>query len=67
MSRESICISLTYAALFGLPVWGADIRNAHLQALSSEKHFIICGPEFGVENKGRVALVYHTLYGGKVA
>ncbi len=29
VSRESIRISLTYAALLGLPVWGADIRNAY--------------------------------------
>jgi hypothetical protein len=40
VSRESICISLMYAALLGLPVWGADTRNAYLQAPSSEKHFI---------------------------
>jgi hypothetical protein len=67
VSRESIHISLTYAALLGLPVWGADIRNAYIQAPSSEKHFIICSPEFGLENVGRVALVRRALYGGKVA
>jgi hypothetical protein len=57
VSRESIRIALTYAALMGLPVMGADIKNAYLQAPSSEKHFIICGPEFGIENKGKVALI----------
>ncbi len=67
VSRESIRISLTYAALLGLPIWGADIRNAYLQAPSLEKHFIICGPKFGIENKERVALVCHALYDGKVA
>jgi hypothetical protein len=46
---------------------GADIRNAYLQAPSSEKHFIICGPEFGIKNEGRVALIRRALYGGKVA
>ena len=46
-----------YAALLGLPVWGNDVRNAYLQAPSSQKHFIICGPEFGLEYVGRVALV----------
>ncbi len=56
-----------YAALLGLPVIGADIRNAYLQAPSSEKHFIICGPEFGIENEGRVVLIWRALYGGKVA
>ncbi len=67
VSRDSICISLTYAALLGLPIIGADIRNAYLQALSLEKHFIICGPEFGLENEGHVALIWCILYGGKVA
>ena len=67
VSRESIRIALTYAALHGLPVCGGDIKNAYLQAPSSEKHFIICGAEFGVENIGRVALIRRALYGGKVA
>ncbi len=40
VSWESIRISLMYAALLGLPVWGADIRNAYLQAPSSEKHLL---------------------------
>jgi hypothetical protein len=67
VSRESIRITLTYAALMGLPVIGADIRNAYLQAPSSEKHYIICGPEFGIENEGCVGIIRRALYGGKVA
>jgi hypothetical protein len=67
VSRESIRIALTYAALLGLPVCGADIQNAYLQAPSSEKHYIICGPEFGIENEGKVAIIVRALYGGKVA
>jgi hypothetical protein len=55
VSHDSIQIALTHAALLDLPVMGADIRNAYLQAPSSEKHFIICGPEFGIENEGCVA------------
>ena len=62
--RDSIRIALTHAALLGLPVIGADIRNAYLQAPSSEKHFIICGPEFGIENEGRVTLIWRALYVG---
>ncbi len=53
--------------MLGLPVLGADIRNAYLQAPNSEKHFIICGLEFGIENEGCVGLIRCTLYGGKVA
>ncbi len=64
---NSICISLTHAALLGLPVLGADNKNAYLQAPSLEKHFIICGLEFGIENEGRVNLIPCALYGGKVA
>jgi hypothetical protein len=67
VSRDSIRISLTYAALLGLPIIGADIRNAYLQALSLKKHFIICGLECGLENEGRVALIWRALYSGKVA
>jgi hypothetical protein len=67
VSRDSIRIALRHAALLGLPVLGADICNAYLQAPSSEKHFIICGPEFDIENEGRIALIHHALYGGKVA
>ena len=67
VSRDSIQIAPTHAALLSLPVMGADIRNAYLQAPSSEKHFIICGPKFGIENEGRVALIRRALYGGKVA
>jgi hypothetical protein len=50
VSRDSVRIALTYAALMGLDVIAADIRNAYLQALSSEKHYIICDVEFGLEN-----------------
>lgn len=67
VSRESVRIALTYAALNGLDVWAADIQNAYLQAPSSEKHYVICGPEFGLENVGKVALIKRALYGGKVA
>ena len=43
----------------------ADIQNAYLTAPSSEKHYIICGTEFGEEHKGKVALIRRALYGGK--
>ena len=67
VSRESIRIALTYASLNGLDVWGADIQNAYLQAPTSEKHYIICGEEFGLENVGKFAIIRRALYGGKAA
>ena len=65
VSRESVHIALTYAALNDLDVFAANIRNAYLQAPSSQKDYIICGPEFGVENIGQTALIHCALYGGK--
>ena len=64
VSRESVRVALTYAALNDLDVIGGDIRNAFLSAPSSEKHYIICGPEFGEENVGRTAIITRALYGG---
>ena len=67
VSRKSVRIAFTYAALNQLDVCAANIRNAYLQALSSWKDYIICGPEFGLENVGKVALVHRAWYGGKTA
>jgi hypothetical protein len=67
VSRESVRIAFTYAALNNLDVCAADIRNAYLQAPSSQKDYIICGAEFGIENIGKVALIHRALYGGKSA
>ena len=67
VSRESVRIAFTDAALNGLDTCAADIRNAYLQAPSSQKDYIICGKEFGLENEGCVALIHRALYGGKAA
>lgn len=67
VSRESVRIAFTYAALNGLKVCAGDILNAYLQAPSSTKDYIVCGPEFGLENVGKVALIHRALYGGKSA
>ena len=65
VSRESVRIALTYAALNDLDVFAANIRNACLLAPSSQKNYIICSPEFVVKNIGQTALIFHALYGGK--
>ena len=67
VSRESVRIAFTYAALNGLDVFAADVQNAYLQAPTSEKHYIICGDEFGIEHRGKVAIITRALYGGKFA
>ena len=67
VSRESVRIAFAYAALNNLDVWAADIQNAYLQAPSSQKHYIVCGAEFGLENIRKRALIRRALYGGKSA
>ena len=67
VSRDSIRILLTYAALNNLNVWATDIKSAYLQAPTSEKHYIRCGPEFGPERAGTIAVITRALYGGKCA
>ena len=66
VSRKSVRMELTYVALMDLDFMSAEIQNAYLQALSSEKYFIVCGSEFGLENVSKVALITRALYGGKV-
>ena len=65
VSRESVRITLTYAALNNVGVIVSGIRYAYLQAPLLEKFYIICGEEFGIENVGKRALILRALYGGK--
>jgi hypothetical protein len=51
----------------GLVIYGSDVWNAYLQVPSSEKHYIICGQEFGLENVPCCALIQQALYDSKVA
>ena len=52
VSRESVKIALTLAALNDLEVKTSDIKNAYLTAPCSEKVHTTLGTEFG-ENKGK--------------
>ena len=67
VSRESVRIAFTYAALNDLDVWVGDVQNAYLQAPCSEKYYTVLGPEFGSEYKGRKALIIRAAYGLKNA
>eukprot|EP00957_Ditylum_brightwellii_P029632 2239230-Ditylum_brightwellii.AAC.1 len=67
VSCESVRIALMYAALNNLDVFAADKKNAYLQAPSLEKHYVICGPEFGLENIGKIAIIVKALFGGESA
>ena len=60
-------IALTYAALNCLDICAADVKSAYLQAPTSEKYYVICGPEFPLEYQGRIGVIKRALYGGKFA
>jgi hypothetical protein len=64
VSRESVRISLTLAALNDLDVKMADIENAYLTAPITEKVWTVIGTEFG-NDAGKRALIVRSLYGLK--
>ena len=65
VSRETVRIALTYAALHGLDIWAADIMNAFVQTPITEKYWVEYGPEFGSDHIGKIAVVTRALYGVK--
>jgi hypothetical protein len=64
VSRDSVRIAFTLAALNGLEVLAADIQNAYLNAGTKERVYTMAGPEFGA-NVGRPVLIVRALYGLK--
>ena len=66
VSRDTVRIALTIAALNELDAMQADIRNAYLNAPCDEKIWTVLGPEFG-PLAGKRALIVRALYGLKSA
>jgi hypothetical protein len=64
VTRESVRIMFTIAALNGLELLGADVQNAYINALTKEKVYTMAGLEFG-SNSGRPAIIVRALYGLK--
>ena len=62
VSRETVRIALTVAALNDMEVRASDVQNAYLTAPCEEKIYTTLGPEFG-EDQGKTALVVRALYG----
>ena len=62
VSRDSVRIALTTAALNELSVMTCDIQNAYLTAECREKLWPHAGPEFGSES-GSIMIVKKALYG----
>ncbi len=49
----------------GLKVLAGDVGNTYLHAETKEKVFVRCGPEFGPELEGCIAIIKKSLYGLK--
>ncbi len=47
VSRETVCLALTIAALNDLEVKVGDVLNAYITAPVKEKVWTVLGPEFG--------------------
>ena len=62
VSRETVRLALTTAALNGLQVKAYDIMNEYVTAPITEKIWMVLGPEFG-DDSGKKAIIIRALYG----
>ena len=62
VSIRNLRLAMFLAELNNLELWGADVGNAYLQALTWERLYIVGGPEFE-ELQGHVLVMYKALYG----
>jgi Reverse transcriptase (RNA-dependent DNA polymerase) len=62
VSLRGFRMVLFLGELNGLEVWSTDIGNAYLEAMTSEKVYIIAGPEFG-DLEGHILVINKALYG----
>jgi hypothetical protein len=66
VSRETVRLALTIAALNDLEVKVGNVLNAYITAPVKEKVWTVLGPEFGPD-AGRSAIIVRALYGLKSA
>jgi hypothetical protein len=66
VSRESVRVAMTLAALNDLDVKMDDIENVYLTTPLTKKVWTVLGPEFGYDS-GKRALIRRYLYGLKSA
>ena len=62
MSRETVIIALTMAALYDLSLKTSDIMNFYIKSPCVEKVYTILGPEFG-PNKSKLDVIDRSFYG----
>ena len=65
VTRDSVRIAFTYAALNGLEILAGDVQNAYLNAPTKEKCWFKAGLEFGNELVGLPVKIVRALYGLK--
>jgi hypothetical protein len=63
VSRDSVRILFTIAALNDLPVLSCDVQSAYLHAPTKEKVYTTAGLEFGARHVGKRVLIVRALYG----
>jgi Reverse transcriptase (RNA-dependent DNA polymerase) len=62
VSLRGFRLVLFLAELNKLQIWATDIGNAYLEAYTSEKVYIVTGPEFG-DREGHILVISKALYG----
>ena len=62
VSLHGLHILTFMAELNNLETWATDIGNAYLEAKTSERVYIIAGPEFG-ERENHILVIFKALYG----
>jgi hypothetical protein len=62
VSLRGLRMLIFLAELNQLEMWATYIGNAYLEAKTSERLFIIAGPEFG-SREGHTLVIFKTLYG----
>ena len=65
VTRKSVWIAFTVAALNDLDVIMSDVGNAYLNAKTSEKVYGVAGIEFGDNHVGKICVTARALYGLK--
>jgi hypothetical protein len=62
VSLKGFRLVVFLAELNHLKMWTTDVGNAYLEATTSEKVYIIAGPEFG-DREGHILVIHKALYG----
>jgi hypothetical protein len=64
VSIRGFRIVMFLAELNHLELWATDVGNAYLESMTTEKVYIVAGPEFG-EREGHTLVIRKALYGLK--